>query len=79
MTEIEYNFGVPPNTPLGIIQGATFRKRWRFRFGTTLEPFPFYTTAMPGVLLWKGRCMFRSAFADTTSKLSLVRMHYIIT
>jgi len=71
MTEIAYNFGVPPNTALSIVQGATFRKRWRFRYGTTLEPFPFFTTATPGVLLWKGRCMFRSAFTDAVPKLSV--------
>ena len=71
MTEIAYNFGVPPSTPLVIIQGATFRQRWQFRYGVTLEPFPFFTSATPGVALWKGRCMFRSAFTDVTPKLSV--------
>jgi hypothetical protein len=71
MTEIAYNFGVPPSTPLEIVQGATFRKRWRLRFGTTLEPFPFFTDAVPGVALWKGRCMFRTAFADVSPKVSV--------
>jgi hypothetical protein len=72
MTEIQYNFETPANIPLLITQGATFRKRWRFRYGTTLLPFPFYSDADPGVLLWKGRCMFRTAYADAVPKVSLL-------
>jgi len=68
MTEIAYNFGVPPSTSLEIVQGATFRKRWMFRYGTTLEPFPFFTTATPGVALgrvgvcsgWRLLMLFRN-------------------
>jgi len=68
MPEIKYKLTVA-NIPISIIQGATFYQRWQIRYATTLLPFPFFSEA--DVALWKGRCMFRTAYTDTTPKLSL--------
>ncbi|MFH0995805.1 MAG: hypothetical protein V1844_09955 [Pseudomonadota bacterium] len=68
MPEIKYRFTMA-NIPISIIQGATYYQRWQIRYGATRLPFPFFSDS--GVALWKGRCMFRSAYSDTEPKLSL--------
>lgn len=54
---------------LAIPQGVTYFQRWQIRYKTTLLPFPFFNEN--GIPLWKGRCMFRTAYGSATPILTL--------
>lgn len=67
MTEARYNFEAPAYVAFNILQGVTFCKRWRFRFGG--QPFPFFSST--GQVLWKGRCMLKTDLSSDTPNVSL--------
>lgn len=64
---MRFNFEAPAYITLNILQGATFCRRWGFKFGGA--PFPFFNEL--GEVLWKGRCMFKESLSMVTPNLSL--------
>jgi hypothetical protein len=68
MTETAYQL-TPATINLEIQQGDTYLRLWQIRFQEDLSPFPFFSSE--GVLLWKGRSMFRTSYDAVSPVISL--------